>query len=225
MGTIINGLLAEGNVMVSVISFVLVIVFGIFSYMRTKKINAELANHKRQHAIDIENMKVEFLRYEAYTTISKEIYQNLFSKRIVVYETLLSLKNEIDQLKVDNVEFLEMHEDSDSLLFANAVKKISVASKENYIVISNDLAVLSSDLVKKSNKVFSDTNLEMLKAEMQNDDLNNIIEAENKALQKMFSECYDVYKNWFIQLDKDVSKIRKVLDFSGDFLKNEKTLP
>tara|TARA_R110002096_G_scaffold110035_4_gene240468 strand:+ start:7878 stop:7994 length:117 start_codon:yes stop_codon:yes gene_type:complete len=37
----------------------------------------------------------------------------------------------------------------------------------------------------------------------------------------MFSECGDLYEEWFNQLDSDVSKIRSILDFSGGFLEKK----
>ncbi len=175
----------------------------------------EIESLKQQYTADIERIKAqlqsEFLKYETYTTISKEIYQELFTKRIKVYEKLLNLKKEIDQSLVDNADFLEIHDDDPSP-FTN--------------VLSNELAALSAELVEKSNKIFSDAKVESFYAEVHNQGNNNIheivMEAENYALRKMFTECGDVYKKWFLQLNKDASKIRSVLDLSGEFLERDR---
>ena len=188
----------------------------------------EIEALKNQYTADIERIKAqlqsEFLKFETYTTISKEIYQGLFSKRIEVYEKLLNLKKEIDQSIVDNAEFLEIHDDDPSP-FTNAVKQIGEASQENPMVLSNELTSLSSDLVEKSNRVFSNAKVQTFYAEAHNHENNYVheivMEAENDALRKIFAECGDVYEQWFIQLNKDVSKIRSVLDLAGDFLDSE----
>ncbi|MDT3334657.1 hypothetical protein Q4Q49_05040 [Shewanella sp. SP1S1-7] len=180
---------------------------------------------KNQYTADIERIKAqlqsEFLKYETYTTISKEIYQGLFAKRVEVYGQLLNLKKEIDQSIVDNAEFLEIHDD-DPTPFTNAVKKIGNASHENPMVLSNKLAALSAELVEKSNSVFSNAKVQSFYAEAHNHDAKYmheiVMEAENDALRKMFTECGDVYERWFVQLNDDVSKVRSVLDLAGDFL-------
>lgn len=182
---------------------------------------------KQQYTADIERIKAqlqsEFLRYETYTTISKEIYQGLFSKRIEVYENLINLKKEIDQSIVDSAEFLEFHDDDPSF-FTSVVKRIGKSSQENPMVLSNQLALLSAELVEKSNKVFSNANVQAFYAEAQGHHNSYaheaVMQAENGALREMFSECGDVYEKWFVQLDKDVSKIRSVLDLASDFLEN-----
>jgi hypothetical protein len=188
----------------------------------------EIEALRKQYTADIERMKAElqseFLKFETYTTISKDIYQGLFSKRIAVYEKLLNLKKEIDQSIVNDAEFLAIHDDDPSP-FTDAVKQIGEASQENPMVLSNELASLSSELVQKSSRVFSDAKVQAFYAEAHNHEENYVheivMEAENDALRQMFSECGDVYEQWFIQLNKDVSKIRSVLDLAGDFLDNE----
>lgn len=190
----------------------------------------EIRAMKQQHATDIELIKAqlqsEFLKYETYTTISKDIYQDLFAKRIKVYEQLINLKKEIDQSILDNAEFLHFHDD-DPTHFTDAVKQIGKASHENPMVISNELATLSAKLVEKSNKVFSDAKVQSFLAEAFNQENSNmyqiVMEAENDALRKMFAECGDIYTQWFIQLNRDVSKIRAVLDLAGDFLDSQRS--
>lgn len=185
----------------------------------------EIEALKNQYTADIERIKAqlqsEFLKYETYTSISKEIYQGLFSKRVEVYGQLLNLKKEIDQSIVDNADFLEIHDDDPSQ-FTNAVKRIGDASQENPMVLSNELAALSAELVEKSNRVFSNAKVQSFYVDAHNYDTNYVheivMEAENDALRKMFSECGDVYERWFVQLNDDVSKIRSVLDLAGDFL-------
>jgi vacuolar-type H+-ATPase subunit E/Vma4 len=188
----------------------------------------EIEALRNQYTADIERIKAElqseFLKHETYTTISKEIYQDLFSKRIDVYGKLLNLKKEIDRSVVDNADFLEIHDDDPSP-FTNAVKQIAEASQENPMVLSNELAALSAELVETSTKVFANARVQSLYAEARHhgsDYVHEIVmEAQNDALRKMFEECSDVYERWFSQLNKDVSKIRSVLDLASDFLDNE----
>lgn len=166
--------------------------------------------------------KTEFLKYEAYTSISKEKYQDLFEERVEVYSKLLTLKKEIDDSLVDNAEWLEIH-DEDPSHFTDAVAKISQASQENLMLISNELASLSNDLQKKSSQVFRNAKVTAFFADMhthnsENPNYEMIMDAEDSELRKMFSECGDLYEKWFKQLELDVSKIRGILDFSGDFL-------
>ena len=169
--------------------------------------------------------RTEFLKYETYTSISKEKYQKLFEKRIEVYEGFLSLKNEIDESIVDNAEYLEIHDDDPSH-FTNAVAKINKASQENLMLISNELANLSNDLYRKSSQVFANAKVTAFFADMHSHESDNpnyeqIMDAESSELRKMFSECGDLYDKWFKQFDVDVSKIRAILDFSGEFLEQK----
>lgn len=48
-----------------------------------------------------------------------------------------------------------------------------------------------------------------------------VVDAEDNELRRMFEECGELYDKWFEQLEKDISQIRLILDFSGDFLKAE----
>ena len=201
------------------------------------KSNVELQALKDNHAKDLEivrldharkmdevqnQFKTEFLKYEAYASISKEKYQQLFEKRISVYSKLLILKREIDDSIVENAEMLEIHDDDPSH-FTEAVTKISKASQENLMLISNELAILSNELHSKSSQVFRNAKVTAFFADMHNHETDSpnygaIMDAENSELRKMFSECGDLYESWFKQLEADVSKIRAILDFSGEFL-------
>ncbi len=200
--------------------------------------NVELQAFKDNHAKDLEllklehgrrmdevqsHFKTEFLKYEAYTSISKEKYQQLFEKRISVYSELLSLKREIDDSIVENAEMLEIHDDDPSH-FTGAVAKINQASQENLMLISNELAILSNELHSKSSQVFRNAKVtaffagEIHSNETCGANYEAIVNAENNELRKMFSECGDLYERWFKQLEADVAKIRAVLDFTGTFL-------
>ena len=181
---------------------------------------------KLEHAKSMDKIqnefRTEFLKYEAYTSISKEKYQELFEKRIGVYDNFLRLKKEIDDSLIDNAEFLEIHDDDPSH-FTNTVKKINEASQASPMLISNELAHLSNELFKKSSQVFSNAKVTAFYAELSgfNDERPHheyVMEAENDELRKMFSECGDLYEKWFEQLDVDVSKIRLILDMSSEFL-------
>jgi 5-formyltetrahydrofolate cyclo-ligase len=88
------------------------------------------------------------------------------------------------------------------------------------MLISNELASLSNKLHLKSSQVFRNAKVTAFFADMNNESPNYeiIMDAENSELRKMFTECGDLYEKWFKQLESDVSKIRVILDFSGDFL-------
>lgn len=167
--------------------------------------------------------KTEFLRYETYTSISKEKYQQLFDRRVSVYESLLSLKKEIEDSIADNAEWLEVHDDDPSH-FTDAVKKINEITQSNTMLISNSLAVISNELYEKSMRVFGDAKVASFFADMHGngegqEHYEAVMNAENSVLRKMLSECGDLYGEWFKQLDADLSTIRGILDFTGEFLK------
>ncbi|MGY6377825.1 hypothetical protein ACXIUJ_23950 [Vibrio parahaemolyticus] len=184
-----------------------------------------------EHNRLLENVKHEmntaFLKSETYKMISQEMFQKLFNKRMEVYTTLLKLKNEIDKSVVDNAEMLEVHCDDPSY-FTNSIKQINEASQSNLMLISNELAVLSNELYKKSSQVFSSAKVSAFYAEMGTfdhesgqSDFMAVVDAEDNELRRMFEECGELYDKWFEQLEKDISQIRLILDFSGDFLKAE----
>ena len=180
---------------------------------------------QQEHAQSMEvlqnKLKSEFLKHETYTAISQQKYQELFAERIAVYDNLIKLKIEIDSTVLDNAEFLEIH-GGDPTLFTSSVKQINDASQKSPMVISNELAELSNQLYEKSTQVFSDAKVQTFYAEIESEGHSHpheiIMEAENDALRKMFSECGDLYRLWFEQLNKDIAKIRSVLDLSGSFL-------
>jgi hypothetical protein len=181
---------------------------------------------QQEHSTSLEKLqsklKSDFLKCETYTTISQSKYQELFAKRISVYDDLIKLKSEIDNNILDRAEYIEIHDDPN--IFTQSIKKMNDATHKNSMVISNELADLSNKLYEKSNQVFSDARVQSFYAEMdsQNDKHPHeaIMDAENVALQKMFSECGEIYSQWFEQLNLDIAKIRNVLDLSGSFLEN-----
>ncbi|EGQ7962060.1 hypothetical protein HRO21_003741 [Vibrio parahaemolyticus] len=188
----------------------------------------ELRHMQEKHERDMElikaKLKEEFIKFEAYTSISKEKYQDLFEQRIEVYESLLELKKEIDSYVYENAEFLEVHDD-DPTAFMSAIRQINEATQNHPMVISNKLAKLSDELYEKSMAVFTDAKVKAFYAEMENFDHKQVAEfvmnAENDALRELFVDCRDVYSNWFLQLDSDLTKIRGILDLSGNFLWRE----
>ena len=197
--------------------------------LKLEEFKKEIELLKLDHQKEMENVqnefRVKFLKHEVYTSISKEKYQELFEKRIAVYEEFLRIKNEIDESIVENAEYIETHDDDPSL-FTNDVKKINDASQANTMLISNELAKLSNDLYKKSSQVFFNAKVAGFHEEVnsyngESVDDQRIMEAEDSELRKMAPECAEVYEEWFKQLNLDVSKIRLILDISSDFL-NEK---
>ncbi len=186
----------------------------------------KVENLKIESARNIENVKnelqKEIMKHEVYTSISKDKYQELFQKRIELYEGLISLKNEIDDSILDNAENFEFQDD-DPKPFTKMVVKINKASRENPMLMSNELAKLSSELYTKSSRVLSNAKVSVAYAEqsVHGQDGNNyevIVDAEENELRKMHRECGEVYNEWFEQLEKDVSRIRSTLDITNDFL-------
>ena len=193
--------------------------------MNAKEIELLRLDHSKKMEQLQNEFKTEFLKHEAYTSISKEKFQELFEKRIEVYEGFLKLKKEIDDSIVNDAEFLHIHDDDPSH-FTNSISKINDASQAHSMLISNELATLSNELFKKSSQVFSNAKVTSFYAEMSSHDGNQadyerIMDAENSELRKMFTECGDLYEKWFEQLDNDVSKIRAILDVSGEFLEQK----
>ncbi|TFH88914.1 hypothetical protein [Vibrio ouci] len=172
-------------------------------------------------------MNVAFLKSETYTSISKEMFQTLFNKRIEVYSNLLNLKIEIDKSRLDHAGYLAFNEEDPSH-FTTAVYKINEVSQKDSMLISNELAMLSNELYQKSSQVFSNAKVQEFYAELNSSANNNgqanfesMMDARDTELRKLFTECGELYESWFQQLEEDLSKIRMILDFSGEFLKKE----
>jgi len=213
--------------------------------LRLENIKAEntlsLEGLKQEYTFQIQSQKMEqeslieklkndlqsrFLKHETYTSISKEKYQELFDKRITMYEDLLLLKKEIDDSIVDNAVYLNF-QDEDPRPFTDAIKKINDKSRNSPMLISNELAALTNQLFEKSSTVFSNASINGVLADMNNHGRGNsaesheaIIDAEDVELRKMFNECSELYDEWFTQLELDVSKIRTTLDLTHLFLSN-----
>lgn len=188
--------------------------------------NHHIENLKVESARNIENVKnelqKEIMKHEVYTSISKDKYQELFQKRIELYGNLINLKNEIDDSILENAEYFEFQDD-DPKPFTRMVEKINKASRENPMLMSNELAKLSSDLYNKSSRVFSDAKVSAMYAEQsiygqEDSHYEVVIDAEDNELRKMYRECGDLYNEWFDQLERDVSRIRSILDITNDFL-------
>lgn len=219
------------------VSAVLIGLASFLAHISSKRIiNGEVARHKRdleefkstarlQMEAIKSDFKLELLKSESYTSISKEMYQELFSKRIEAYEKLINLKRDIEKSLVDNAEYIEFHDDDPSY-FTNIIEKINDATREHPMLISNDLAEISDELYKKSIQIFSDAKVKAFYAELSNsgDDYgmyNAMIEAENDELRRMLTECGDLYEKWLTQLNIDLSKIRGILDSTNAFLESE----
>ncbi|CAG23180.1 hypothetical protein PBPRB1309 [Photobacterium profundum SS9] len=168
------------------------------------------------------DLQKEIMKHEVYTSISKEKYQELFQLRIELYGKFLKLKKEIDDSILDNAEYFEF-QDEDPKPFTSLVEKINEASRENPMLMSNELAKLSSELYEKSSRVFSDAKVSVAYAEQNmygqdSPQYEVLMEAEDSELRKMHRECGDIYNRWFVQLELDVSRIRSILDITNDFL-------
>lgn len=183
---------------------------------------------RNENSYNLESLKnelqKELMKYEVYSSMSKEKFQELFQKRIDVYVNLLSLKNEIDQSTNDDISS-HFFMDGDPQPFANIVKKINVATRENLMLISNELALLSEKLFVESSPIFTQAKVKSTyidqRGQINPDDLVQVsIEAENEELDKLHSACGKSYSAWFKQLEKDVSTIRSTLDVAYDYFGN-----
>jgi hypothetical protein len=201
-------------------SIVLVALSSFLANIWTKRIiNGELAEHKRELQKQIDDAKKELqrevIRHEAFTSISKEKYQELFEDRIKLYKNLLMVKKGIDDSTLDNAELLEIYDD-DPRPFVEIIQKINSAARDNPMLMSNELAKLSNQLYKESASIFSRAKIEVFHVEQNygSEQPELQMEAEVSVLSELNSACGEIYKNWLEQLEKDVSKIRASLDFT-----------
>lgn len=204
-----------------------VLVIGLSSFLANiwskRIINGELAEHKRELQRQIDEAKRdlqrEMLRHEAFTSISKEKYQDLFEQRIKLYQGLILVKKKIDDDLLDNAD-RHAYFDEDPKPFAEIIQKINSASRDNPMLMSNELAKLSNKLYTESAAIFAKAKIDTFYAEQS---LNHnggaghyelLAEVEDSVLADLYFACGDTYNNWNKQLEIDVSKIRESLDFT-----------
>jgi hypothetical protein len=201
-------------------SVVLVALSSFLANIWTKRIiNGELAEHKRELQKQVDDAKKELqrevIRHEAFTSISKEKYQELFEDRIKLYKNLLIVKKGIDDSILENAEMLEFYYD-DPRPFVEIIQKINSAARDNPMLMSNELAKLSNQLYKESASIFSRAKIEVFHVEQNcgSEQPELLMEAENSVFSELNTACGKTYINWLEQLEKDVSKIRASLDFT-----------
>jgi len=189
----------------------------------------KLENQKLEGANHLEKIKTELekdiIKHDIYSAMSKEKFQELFQKRIDVYETLINIKNEIDKSFNDDVSG-HFFMDYDPQSFANSVKKVNEATRKNTMLVSNELASLSEELFETSSPIFLDakagsTYIHHYGKYDEDGVAEMSMEVENKALSQLTNKCFDIYTKWFEQLEIDVSKIRSTLDLTSDFIGNK----
>jgi hypothetical protein len=202
------------------VSVVLVALSSFLANIWTKRIiNGELAEHKRELQKQVDDAKKELqrevIRHEAFTSISKEKYQELFEDRIKLYKNLLLVKKGIDDSTLDNAEMLEFNDDDPSP-FVEIIQKINSAARDNPMLMSNELAKLSNKLYNESASIFSRAKIEVFHVEQNGgyEQPELLIDTENSVLSELGSACGETYKSWLEQLETDVSKIRASLDFT-----------
>ncbi|EOV0101008.1 hypothetical protein ACOIXW_004639 [Vibrio parahaemolyticus] len=166
-------------------------------------------------------IKKELMKYEVFSSMSKEKFQDLFQKRIDVYTNFLALKNEIDKSASEDIE-RHFFMDDDPRPFAEVVAKINDATRDNLMLISNELAVLSSELFDASSVIFTEAKARSTYIEYganlnSNELMDASLEAEREELDKLYQTCEPLYKSWLLQLEKDVSMIRSTLDIAYDY--------
>ncbi len=201
-------------------SFVLVALSSFLANIWSKRIiNGELAAHKRELQKQVDDAKKELqrevIRHEAFTSISKEKYQELFEDRIKLYKNLLLVKKSIDDSTLDNADMLAYF-DEDPRPFVEIIQKINTAARDNPMLMSNELAKLSNQLYDESASIFAKAKVEVFHAEQNggSEQYEHLIETENSVLCGLYSACGKTYNNWLKQLEEDVSKIRASLDFT-----------
>ncbi|NRB81953.1 MAG: hypothetical protein HRU38_25400 [Saccharospirillaceae bacterium] len=201
-------------------SFVLIALSSFLANIWAKRIiNGELAEHKRDLQNQVDDAKKELqreiIRHEAFTSISKEKYQELFEDRINLYKNLLLVKKGIDDSTLDNADILEVYYD-DPRPFVEIIRKINSAARDNPMLMSNELAKLSNQLYDESASIFSKAKIEMFHVvqKFDSEQPELLIEVECSAHSELYTACGETYKNWLEQLEKDVSKIRASLDFT-----------
>lgn len=222
--SIINGELAKQKVQLESLKSDNILKLETLKQEYTHKIeDLKILSTKNLESVKNELHK-EIMKHEVYSSISKEKYQELFQQRIELYGELINVKNEIDDLLLNNAEYFEFNDDDPSP-FIVMVNKINHVSRKHPMLMSNELAKLSSDLYVRSSKVFSSAKIRKANAEQdhydQEYDHEILEEAENSELMKIYEVCGDIYHKWFEQLDKDVSRIRATLDLTDDFLGNK----
>ncbi|PSV31549.1 hypothetical protein [Photobacterium sp. GB-72] len=204
-----------------------VLVVGLSTFLAniwTKRIvNGELAAHKRELQKQVDDAKRdlqrEMLRHEAFTSISKEKYQDLFEQRIKLYQGLILVKKKIDDASLDNADTLAYF-DEDPRPFAEIIQKINSASRDNPMLMSNELAKLSNQLYEESAAIFAQAKIDTFYAEQSfnsgvgAEQYQILSEVEDSALAGLYSACGETYNSWNKQLETDVSKIRESLDFT-----------
>lgn len=205
-----------------------VIVIGLSSFLAnisTKRIvNGELAAHKRDLQRQVDDAKLELqremLRHEAFTSISKEKYQELFEKRIKFYQDLLLVKKQIDDEALEYADKLALYDDSPRP-FAEVIQKINLAAREHPMLMSNELATLSNQLYNESSAIFARAKVDTFYASEIYKDPSfvnkclHLSDVEDSVLSDLCSACGNTYNQWLEQLELDVSKIRESLDFTN----------
>ncbi|MCL1138161.1 hypothetical protein [Shewanella pneumatophori] len=168
------------------------------------------------------DFKSEFLKHESYSAIAKDQFQSLFDKRIKTYAKLITLKNSIGDTLLDHAEELEFSSDYPEM-FKNCIERICKLTQKETMYISNEIALISNSLNEIFSEILSQAKVHSMGTAMTTPMNNNaewhstINEAEKDVLRRIFKECSPVYDQWFKQLDKDVAKIREILDISHDF--------
>jgi len=184
---------------------------------------------KKDTSLQVEGLRNEIQKdlkiYDLYTSLSKEKFQDMFERRINVYQDLLVLKNEIEKSRNEDIQGHFFGQTSQS--FAEEIKRINAATRKDSMLVSNELATLSEELFNESSKIFVQAGVKSTFLE----DFNEAFEAgkaeqfaweaEEAELDNLYSKCGNLYGAWFTQLEKDVARIRKTLDITHDLINND----
>jgi len=189
----------------------------------------KLENQKLESVHQLEKTKAalqkDIIKHDIYSAMSKDKFQELFQKRIDVYEKLISLKNEIDKSVNDDIGAYFFMDDNPRP-FIESIKKVNEATRNNTMLVSNELASLSENLFEISSQIFLAAEAESTYADIYSQHskahaYEMEMEAQNNVSSKLSNQCLDIYNKWFEQLEMDVSKIRSTLDITSDFIGNK----
>jgi len=202
------------------VSAILAGVSGVIASLVATSLSNRQISQQRQELERLRGqLTIDLLKHDVLTSISKEKFQEMYDKRISVYQDLLSLKVQAQDSFLKNADYIHFH-DCDPDYFVDVLSDINKKTRSNLLYISNDLADVSKRLYEASSEVFANARIKSFAVEMgaTGDGPSNplvALEAEQAELRRVFDECGGLYYEWLEQLDKDVSEFRSVLDLTS----------
>ena len=171
-----------------------------------------MANGKHQHDKELEELRKKLettiKEMEHSHQISQKTYQNLFEKKIEIYQLLLQEK--VEYLKVINEDPRYEYEGKPKSFYNLTFKKIKNIISENKLYISNALAEKYDILYNK--------NLPYMN-QLAQDELYDDLDKGSRSLvndepiyEKMYSTTSADMQSLFDQIDDDIALIKAKID-------------